>query len=131
MAAVTAGDEDATWSFPLGEARALVLVWIALPFAFAAACFSIVSHTQSRPFAFPAWTFLASLILAGRVLIGRAQRRDGRSFWSGGSGTDLEATRAAVKTTGWSPSLVWLLSGAGYALSALGLWYSAQAVMQP
>lgn len=130
-ARVNSGETDGDWPFTHVEAKGLVVVFMALPFAAAGFFFSAESHTQSRLFLFPSWVAAALLVLAGRVLIGRAQKRRGSSFWQGGTRADFEAAAAALKDTGWNRSLVWSITIAGYLLSLVGFWSAIQAVMRP
>jgi multisubunit Na+/H+ antiporter MnhG subunit len=102
-------ESENDWSFPRSEARATAVLGALLP-AGAAVVFAGFTGEGSLPtyviVAFIA-TFAIGVCLA--VLIGRAQRRRGRSPWRCGTWEDFRALQAATKQSGWPSTPIWLV----------------------
>lgn len=125
----TGAGDDESWSFPPNEAKALAVVWLALHFT-AAAIFFGLDGPDARPWVLPAFLVALGMVVAGRTLIGRAQRRRGRSFGSGSSWSDGEAARAAMQSLGWNGAVVLALRVLGWTAFAAGALHAARSLWQ-
>jgi peptidoglycan/LPS O-acetylase OafA/YrhL len=114
----TAPDRD--WSFPQSEARATAVLAVLLPVG-AGVVFAGFTGDGDRP-PYVVATFLATFAIGVclAVLVGRAQRRMGRSPWRGGTWEDFRALQAAAKQCGWpsTPILIAMVIANGAAIFA-------------
>ena len=83
--------------------------------------FAAVSHTVTRWSPLPGWILGAAGILTGRLVVGRANRREGKSFNPTGPFDDFRDLAVASRTVGVPVAVVVLVLVVGYAVALVGL----------
>lgn len=78
--------------------------------------FAAVSHTVTRWSPLPGWLLGAAGILTGRLLVGLANRREGKPFNPEGPFDDFRDLAVASRTVGMPMAVVVLVLVAGYAV---------------
>lgn len=115
------------WVLEDGEARALGVTWLLIPYA--AAAFFFGAAADGAWWTLPSALGAAACVIVGRWVINRAGKRRAEGRWRGGSSwQDIEIAKAAMAQLGWSDRawsswVRWL----GWALFVGGALASARA----